>query len=476
MKDAIYSSSNAAATTHAFGFKTERLGSFGKDGEGDAARTIDALSGYTGSLLRQAANGRHPVGVVNDGTVTEPGTGAFLAEVGNRNDHAGIALQMLTGRPGEEDRDPHVIMGGGEQWFLPAPTDEERAGDQTNGYHGWGARTDGRNLIEEAEDRGYTVVRTRAEFTELVLTLTSDRCERNPMRKGCAPKVLALFARQDTYNDTTEESLIRNGLRIPGVDPSRKETDLLLYGTYAGVNNPGVATDPDDENAQLPVGLLGANGQPIVSNGQNPPTFAEMVEAALLILHRRSARGGRDFMFVGEPESTDNFGNENNAIGTLVAMKRADDAISVAREYVRAHPRTLLLNAADGDASGMQIAGEPLPEGEPVPVAPIVNVNPTGDDAEDVEVPTDGRLGRGTEQFLTEPDQFGQRLPFHVLWVGPDVLGGVVTRAEGLNAGLLQRRAFSERFDNIDIYRVMHRTLFGVLPPYPEGQEAPTRE
>lgn len=155
MKDAVYSSSNAAATTHAFGFKTSRPGSFGKDGDGDAARTIDALSGYTGSLMRQAGNAGHPVGVVNDGTVTEPGTGAFLAEVGNRSDNAGIALQMVTGRPGEDDEDPQVIMGGGEQWFLPAPTDAERASaERTNGYHGWGAREDGRNLVQEAEDRG----------------------------------------------------------------------------------------------------------------------------------------------------------------------------------------------------------------------------------------------------------------------------------------------------------------------------------
>src|SRR3712207_7041430 len=33
----------------------------------------------------------------------------------------------------------------------------------------------------------------------------------------------------------------------------------------------------------------------------------------------------------------------------------------------------------------------------------------------------DGRYGRDTEPFLTEPDQFGQQLPFGVAWAGtPD--------------------------------------------------------
>jgi alkaline phosphatase len=34
---------------------------------------------------------------------------------------------------------------------------------------------------------------------------------------------------------------------------------------------------------------------------------------------------------------------------------------------------------------------------------------------------------------------------------------------------------FSERFDNIDVYRMMHATLFGRLLEYPQGQRAPER-
>lgn len=60
-------------------------------------------------------------------------------------------------------------------------------------------------------------------------------------------------------------------------------------------------------------------------------------------------------------------------------------------------------------------------------------------------------------------------------WVGTnDVAGGIVSRAEGLNAELL-RTEFRSRFDNTDVYRLMYATLFGELLPAPYGQQAPTR-
>ena len=43
-------SSNGGATTHAFGFKVQAEDSFGQDG----SRSITALSGYRGSIMREA--------------------------------------------------------------------------------------------------------------------------------------------------------------------------------------------------------------------------------------------------------------------------------------------------------------------------------------------------------------------------------------------------------------------------------------
>jgi alkaline phosphatase len=478
MADQLAGTSNGGATTHAFGFKVQGEGSYGQDGD----RIIDSLSGFPGSIMRQAQYEGYPVGVVNDGSITEPGTGAFLAEVDDRDDNEGIALEMLNGRTGngegEEspDPDPHVMLGGGERWFLPEGED---------GYHGPGSRTDGRNLIEEAEAKGYDVVRTREEFEALLEHLTSAECEAAPATEACAPKVLGLFARNDTYNDTTEEALIDAGLRVPDVEEDDKRSNLLLYGTHEGVPNPNNTTeDPGDPEGEtdagdLPDDLEGANGEAVTANGQDPPTVAEMTEMALLILSRAEAQTGLPFMLVAEPESPDNFGNNNNSIGVLTATYRSDLAIGEAIEYQQTvDPHTLIVTAADSDAGGMQLyAVTPDEEtGELPETVGTEDYNPTGNEDDTIEVPLDGLYGRDTQPFVAEADQFGEELPFAMSMVNTaDVQGGIVSRAIGGNAYRLGTEELSERFDNIDIYRTMHENLFGVFPEYPEGERAPER-
>ena len=485
MADLLAGTSNGGATTHAFGYKVDGLGSFGKDGNGLATppddRFIDSLSGYPGSIMREAAANRHPVGVVNDGTVSEPGSGAFLAEVGNRNDNAGIALQMLNGRTDNQnatsssDPDPRVILGGGERWFLPAPGQGQSISTSpSNGYHGWGSRTDGRNLIREAQGDGYRVIRTRAEYETLMNQLQSRECERSrPDLQRCAPKVLGLFARNDTFNDTTEERLIAGGLRDPQIGEQDKRSNLLLYGTKRGLPNPNNVTDGE----QIAQDLVGSNGRQVTANGENPPTVAEMTEMAILILSRAERQANRPFMLVAEPESPDNFGNNDNAIGTLTATKRSDDMIGEALEYGRRDGDTLIITAADSDAGGMQLVPLVRDAAGNVPNVPTVNVNPTGDAAQNFNVQIDGVYGRGTRAFVAADDQFGQQLPFGIAWMGTnDVQGGIITRASGGNAQLLDGEQFSQRFDNVDVYRMMYDNLFNELLDYPEGERAPDRE
>ena len=66
-------------------------------------------------------------------------------------------------------------------------------------------------------------------------------------------------------------------------------------------------------------------------------------------------------------------------------------------------------------------------------------------------------------------------LQFAVAWTSaPDAAGGILTRAQGLNASLLRSR-FSERFDNTDVYRMMYRTLFGEMLPTGVGRPAQDR-
>jgi alkaline phosphatase len=440
MTDVLTGTSNGGATTHAFGYKVSGPGSFGKDGDGALARDILALSGYPGSILREAANAGHPTGVVNDGDLPEPGTGVFFAEVSNRNLSNEIARQLIDGRPGfeTEDKPPVVAMGGGEGFFLPQgmpPCTTEVTPacavhvDQVSGSGP--SRDDGRNLVQEALAKGWVVLRTREEFDAFRADLEAD--------KSWKPRVLGLFARDDIFNDLPEERLLSLGLIDETRSPDDKRGRIITHGSKPG------------------------------TLGYNPPTAAEMTDVALEILDRWKRASGKPFYLVTEVEATDNMGNNDNAIGTLVGMEHANRIYEAAVSYLERDPRTLILTTADSDAGGMQVRATTSNN------AGSDNVNPTGTSSQNVFGPLDGIEGRGSATFVAEPDQFGQSLRFAISWVGtPDVAGGIVTRAAGLNAELLNR-SLSARHDNIDIYRLAYLTLFGKGLPYPQGKFAPDR-
>lgn len=445
----LVSSSNSGATTHAFGFKVQVADSFGQDGP----RPILALSAYPGSIMRQAANRGHPVGVVNDGDLAEPGTGAFLAEVGSRGEGGEILAQMLFGRPSGRDRSPVVLLGGGEGFALPSTATQCPTGTIADDCYlhldpvtGRGPeRTDGRNLIAEAKAAGWVVIRTRGEFDALLTQIKTQ--------PRYAPRVLGLFGRDDLFNDVPEEQLILLGLVQPGIPSSDKRGRLILYG-----------------------------GQPGTPSF-NPPSAAEMTEMATLILERRAANRDKPFLLVAEVEGTDNFGNSNNAIGGLVALKNADDMIAVARMFQERVPDTMILTAADGDAGQMTVlsfgpsAGPAFRTFDPTTgnVLPVNSYNPTGNTAQNVLPPPDGIEGRLTQTFQSSPDDFGVVYQFGIGWIGtPDNYGSVISRAQGVNAELLQTE-FVRRFDNTDVYRMMYATLFGQLLPPAYGRLAPTR-
>ena len=60
----------------------------------------------------RGGNKGYPVGVVNDGDLAEPGTGASLAEVADREESSQILDQMVFGRPELKDRQAIVLLGG----------------------------------------------------------------------------------------------------------------------------------------------------------------------------------------------------------------------------------------------------------------------------------------------------------------------------------------------------------------------------
>ncbi len=175
MKDALTATSQGGATVHAFGVKVE-ADSYGMDG----GRPLSARSGEPVSIMREAQAAGRAIGLINSGTITEPGTGVFAASVPRRTDHAEIARQILESRA-------EVILGGGERYFLPR---------DSTGVHGPGVRQDGQNLIDRARSLGYTVVYTRDELLALPDTTT---------------RLLGLFAANHTFNAASEEQLARSG-------------------------------------------------------------------------------------------------------------------------------------------------------------------------------------------------------------------------------------------------------------------------
>lgn len=182
MRDSLAPSSHSGGTVHAYGVKVPQ-DSFGMDG----ADVPLAASGRRMSLMREAAGAGLAIGIVNSGHLAEPGTACFLASVPKRAMYAEIAAQLLEGKP-------NVILGGGEELFLPKGT---------KGRHGTGVRTDGRDLVAEAVGAGYLVVRTREELAAIPAGTTH---------------VLGLFAASNTYNDLPEETLTARGLPLYAPD------------------------------------------------------------------------------------------------------------------------------------------------------------------------------------------------------------------------------------------------------------------
>ena len=203
-------------------------------------------------------------------------------------------------------------------------------------------------------------------------------------------KVLGIFAYEDTYHSETEEVLKRKGLR-----PYKK----------------------------------------------NAPTIAEIMQAGLEFLKRKD----KPFLMIVEEEGTDNFSNKKNARGFLEAAKRADDAIGLAREFLKANPRTLLLTASDSNAGGPAV-GEPLSNGK----RRFLSFSNKKLSLKK-NVPAGSGFSRG-RRFSTK-----KAYPFSILWSSSkDLFGGVVVKAEGLNADRVKGV-----IENTELYDLMYLTLFG---------------
>jgi len=195
MKDALTGTSHGGATVHAYGVKVKG-DSFGMDG----TEPITAASGAGKSLMQQARDEGRSVGIVQTGHIAEPGTAVFLASSENRKNRDEIAAKVI-------GSGAQVIMAGGEKFLLP---------EGVEGKHGKGVRKDGRNLIREAEQAGYTIVYDAEQLAALDLS-----------RVG---KLLGIFASGHTFNDQSEEKNARDGKQayVPGAPTVAQMAEAAL--------------------------------------------------------------------------------------------------------------------------------------------------------------------------------------------------------------------------------------------------------
>lgn len=198
--DSMITDSAAAGTAFATGIKTNN-GVIGLSPDGEKLQTIVDLAGQAGKKN----------GLVATSTITHATPAAFATSVEGRNDYEGIAKQLVQ----HEHLD--VLLGGGRDQFL-APE------------HG-GIREDGVDLIQEAEQNGFTYMETKRNLLS---------AETDPSKK-----YLGLFADEALEPDfgplPTEPSLAEmTSFAIDHLSQSEEGFFLMVEGSqidWAGHDN-----------------------------------------------------------------------------------------------------------------------------------------------------------------------------------------------------------------------------------------------
>lgn len=177
IRNRLTSSSNAGATIHAYGVKAD-LSDFGMT---DNVVPI-SRAGNRMSIMQEAIEKKIFTGLINSGSIEEPGTAVFVASNIKRSNYSEIAKDVI--QSGAD-----LIFAGGEDFLIPEGTPGKFSLN--------GKRKDGLNLIEWAKQSGYKVIYTKEDLAKV-----------SPDEK----KILGVFAARSTFNDKTEEVLDSLGL------------------------------------------------------------------------------------------------------------------------------------------------------------------------------------------------------------------------------------------------------------------------
>jgi len=407
------------------------------------------------------------------------GSAIFFHADGTGIAHWQMARFLLAGPDGEINWDklPHVAVYRGHAEDTLTPSSNAGATMHAYGvkapYAAYGTDAKGvrpespsgqrRSIMEEAKARGIAVgvintggagepgtacfltsVRKRDSADEIVAQLVGSDAD------------LILLGGEEYFRPEGQRGFHCTGRRKDGRDLIEEakaagyrviftKEELAALPDNAG-KVLGVFSEDDTFNDE-PEEVLQAKGLTPYKN--EAPTVAEMTSAALRLL------GGRQFLLVVEEEGTDNFGNCSNAVGTMEALRRADEGLGVALDFLGKNPDTLLLTCADSEAGGPDVLGLRGSDYE----KPLLE---TGRDKNGAMVDGAERTPTGgvARPFVSAPDRAGKTHEFVVVWAtGMDTSGGIVARAAGLNADKVRGS-----FDNTAVYPLLYETLFGEKP------------
>jgi alkaline phosphatase len=161
--------SAAAGTAIATGVKTTN-GAVGVDAHGTPVRT----------LLEAARDRGRATGLVTTSRVTDATPASFAAHVSDRGRESEIARQYI------EETKPDVILGGGEDWWLPAGTPGAHP-DHPAGAPSEASKSDRGDLVARARELGYDYVSNATE-----------------LRASRSRKLLGLFANEEMFQPHPE--------------------------------------------------------------------------------------------------------------------------------------------------------------------------------------------------------------------------------------------------------------------------------
>lgn len=217
--DDAVTDSAAAATAFATGVRTYN-GAVGVDVDGTPVRT----------LLEHATALRKATGLVTTAQVTDATPAAFGAHVPDRGTQTEIARQLV------EVSRPDVILGGGEDWWYPTGDEGAYPDDPADPRPEVSRSTIG-NLVERAQQVGYTYVSTAAE-----------------LEAADADRLLGLFANEEMFEQAPEGQGDEYAPVVPLATMTAKALDVLSrdrHGFFLLVEEEGV-----DEMAHANNGAL----------------------------------------------------------------------------------------------------------------------------------------------------------------------------------------------------------------------------